>query len=188
MNHLILTLRNPSKDFLENFERELYVYLWGSKIHKVNKQTIIQDYRSGGLKMVDYNDFILALKSSWIRRPTHSKSIWVNLLETSLNITVNNLWLRGTDFLSRLGNIMHNCFWKEVFYSWQKIIDILALKNENIHSEHIWYNPHIRVENNSVFLKSYFNAGFIFIIDLFDAEGNFISLESLNNLHINTNF
>lgn len=176
MNHLVLTLPNPSKDFLENFERELYVYLWGSKIHKVNKQTIIQDYRSGGLKMIDYNDFILALKSSWIRRLTHSKSIWVNLLETSLNITVNNLLLRGTDFLSRLGNIMQNCFWKEVFYSWQKIIDILALKNENIHSEHIWYNPHIRVENNSVFLKSYFNAGFIFIIDLFDAEGNFISL------------
>lgn len=83
---------------------------------------------------------------------------------------------------------MHNCFWKEVFYSWQKIIDILALKNENIHSEHIWYNPHIRVENNSVFLKSYFNAGFIFIIDLFDAKGNFISLESLNNLPVNTNF
>lgn len=110
------------------------------------------------------------------------------MLETSLNTTVNNLWLRGTDFLSRLGNIMHNCYWKEVFYSWQKIIDISALKNENIHSEHIWSNLYIRIGSNSAFLKSYFNAGFIFIIDLFDSEGNFLSLESSNNLHENTNF
>lgn len=83
---------------------------------------------------------------------------------------------------------MHNCFWKEEFYSWQKMIDISALKNENIHCEHIWYNPHIRIDSNSAFLKSYFNAGFIIIIDLFDSEGNFISLKSLNNLHVKTNF
>lgn len=48
-------------------------------------------------------------------------------------------------------------FWKEIFCSWQKIIDITALKNEK---------------------KT---------IDHFDSEGNFISLESLNNLNVNTN-
>lgn len=37
MNYLIFILLNLSKDFLENFERELYFYFWGSKIYKVNK-------------------------------------------------------------------------------------------------------------------------------------------------------
>lgn len=148
----------------------------------------MQDYRFSGHAMVDYSDFILAFRSSWIRRLTQSKSIWVNLLETSFNITVKNLWLRGTSFLSRLSNLMHNCFWKEVFCSWQKIIDITALNNENIHSEHIWHNPQIRIDSNSTFPKSYFNADFTSIINLFDSEGNTISLESVNNLNVNTNF
>lgn len=55
--------------------------------------------------MVDYNDFILGLKSSWIRQLTHSNMIWVNLIKTSLNITVKNLKLRGTDFLLK-GNFV----------------------------------------------------------------------------------
>lgn len=138
--------------------------------------------------MVDYNDFILVLKLSWIRRLIYLKFIWVNLLEISLNIIVNNLWLRGIDFLFRFGNIMYNCFWKEVFYSWQKIIDILVFKNENIYSEYIWYNLYIRIGSNLVFLKSYFYVGFIFIIDFFDLEGNFISFEFFNNLYVNINF
>lgn len=69
-------------------------------------------------------------------------------------------------------------------------MDISALKNENLHSEHIWYmyNPQIRIDSNSVFLKSYFIGGFILIIDLFDSEGNFIILEFLNYLHLSINF
>ena len=67
MNHLILTLPNPDIDFLKNFETEIYQYLWDGKIHKVKKNIIIQEYRFGGLKMIDYFEFITALKSSWIR-------------------------------------------------------------------------------------------------------------------------
>lgn len=81
---------------------------------------------------------------------------------------------------------MHNCFQKEVFCSWQKIIDSSALKNENIYIEHIWYNPQIRSDGNPAFLNSYFNARLYNLI-FFDSEGNFISIESLNNLHVNTN-
>lgn len=76
---------------------------------------------------------------------------------------------------------------KEVFCSWQKIIGISTLKSKNIHIEHIRYNTQIRIDRISAFLKSYLNAGFIFIIGLFDSEGNIISLESLNNLQVNTN-
>ena len=35
MNHLILTLPNPDKDFFKNFETGIYHYLWDGKIHKI---------------------------------------------------------------------------------------------------------------------------------------------------------
>ena len=66
MIHLILTLPNPDKDFLKNFETEIYQYLWDDRIHKVKKIIIIQEYRFGDRKMLDQKDFITAL--SWIRQ------------------------------------------------------------------------------------------------------------------------
>ena len=39
LNHLILTLPNPSKDlFYTDLEKELYYFLWNSKIHKIKKK------------------------------------------------------------------------------------------------------------------------------------------------------
>ena len=77
LNHLILTLPNPKPEFLKMFETELFLFLWNSKIHKIKKNVIIQDYKYGGLKMVDYTEFISALKSSWVRRLIHSDAKWV---------------------------------------------------------------------------------------------------------------
>lgn len=59
IKHLILLLPNESKYFLENFEREVYLYLQGRKLHKVKKKkNYIKDSRSGGLNLVDYYDWL----------------------------------------------------------------------------------------------------------------------------------
>lgn len=55
-------------------------------------------------------------------------------------------------------------------------------------NEHIWFNPNIRINNSSNFIKSYFNSGYEFIKDLMTDEGNFISLETLRNSNVKTNF
>ena len=79
LNHLILTLPNPSKDlFYTDLEKELYYFLWNSKIHKIKKNTIIHDYTFGGfvLKMMDIIELTHALKSGWIRRLLKQKTNW----------------------------------------------------------------------------------------------------------------
>lgn len=55
-------------------------------------------------------------------------------------------------------------------------------------NEHIWFNPNIRINNSSVFIKSYFNSGYKFIKDLMTDEGNFISIETLRNSNVKTFF
>ena len=92
---------------------EIYQFLWISKIHKIKKNIIIQDYRYGGLKMIDYTDFICALKSSWIRRLIHSDANWVKLLKAEIKIDIKNLWTRGSDYISYLSKRLTNVFWKE---------------------------------------------------------------------------
>lgn len=69
-----------------------------SKIHIVKKDTVIQDYRYGGLRMIDFSKFITALKSRWIRRILHSNSKWVPLVETIIHCKADYLWNRGSLF------------------------------------------------------------------------------------------
>lgn len=70
MYHLILTLPHHDHEFLQKFDKVhvLFNYLWDSDINNVKKNTIIQDYSHGGLKIIDYKEFKLPLKSTWIRR------------------------------------------------------------------------------------------------------------------------
>lgn len=53
---------------LKNFESDFLQFLWDGKVHRVKKSIIVQDYCHGGLNMIDYGDFITALKSTWIKR------------------------------------------------------------------------------------------------------------------------
>lgn len=67
---LILTLPHHDHEFLQKFDKVhvLFNYLWDLDINNVKKNTIIQDYSHGGLKIIDYKEFRLPLKSTWIRR------------------------------------------------------------------------------------------------------------------------
>ena len=94
----------------------------------------------------------------------------------------------GSDFITKLCNEITNNFWIDVFRSWLEIWRIEQQKNMNIYKEHIWYNPRHIIGQTSVFLKSYFNAGFVFISDLFDSDKNFLSLDTFKRLDVKTNF
>ena len=79
-------------------------------MHKIKKNTIIQDYRYGGLKMIDNQEFICALKSSWIKRLLHSDAKWTKLIEIIFKIDMRDLWKKGLDFISNLSLNTTNIF------------------------------------------------------------------------------
>ena len=91
LNQLILTLPNPSNDFLKILENEIYQFLWLGKVHKVRKNTIVQDYYHGGLKMVGYPSFITSLKATWIKRLIYTETKWINLLESTMELSINTI-------------------------------------------------------------------------------------------------
>ena len=116
LNHLILTLPNPGEEYLKKIEFEFYKFLWGSNVHKIKKNTIVQDYRFGGLKMTDYNECIVALKSSWIRRMIHANNKWVRLLESILEIKISELLSKGSNFLLNTSQRIDNMLLLKIVY------------------------------------------------------------------------
>ena len=42
--------------------------MWDNKPDKISRQTIIQNYENGGLKMIDIDIFMNSIKAGWVKR------------------------------------------------------------------------------------------------------------------------
>jgi hypothetical protein len=51
-----------------------YSFIWCSKTEKVRRNTLIADYKDGGLKMMDIESFVKAQKAMWVKRLTDNQN------------------------------------------------------------------------------------------------------------------
>ncbi len=144
INHLILTLPNPTLEFIRSFERKLFKFIWNEKLNKIQRSTLIQGYENAGLKMIDFENFMIALKSSWIRRLIFSNSKWTNLFKANFGHNMQTLMKFGIDFTNMIMKNSNNRFWKDVLQCWRTIIDVQKGNCDRLFNEHIWYNPDIK--------------------------------------------
>jgi hypothetical protein len=81
LNHLFISLPTPNRETVSYLCKSIFEFLWRSSVDKVKRSVITQDYLSGGIKMVDLNNFITSLKYAWIKRLTKSNSHkpWMNI-------------------------------------------------------------------------------------------------------------
>ena len=74
----------PSGDFIDMLNKKLYKFLWDGKPEKIKRTIVTQTKINGGLKMLDIDKFIQALKCSWIKRLVSSgNSPWAKLFQLS---------------------------------------------------------------------------------------------------------
>lgn len=91
------------------------------KIYKYIK-LITQDYLKGGIKMLDFNNFLVSLKCSWIKRLTKDNKPWIDIfLDIHGKKVVKHLFDFGDTYVQNI--IIHcNFFWKDVLHSWLKVL------------------------------------------------------------------
>ena len=80
MNHLFFTLPNPSEKLISKLNDVFYSFIWEG-YHKVKKSVITKDYVEGGLKMLNIENYIKALKITWIRRLLKDNGGWSNIIK-----------------------------------------------------------------------------------------------------------
>ena len=90
----------------------------------------MQDYKVGGLKMIDIIEFKHALKSSWIRRLLKQETNWICLFKAEMKTKVNDLCVREIDSISILSKKNSIIFWKDVFNRWTKVTEITLKKQK----------------------------------------------------------
>jgi len=116
-NHLFISLPLPSNQFIKQINDLLFKYLWDNKPDRIRRSQITSDYAEGGLKMVNLENFIKALKATWIRRLMISDAPWVLLFEI-LVCPRTKIATLGPHWCQILHNKIQNDFWKETLQSW----------------------------------------------------------------------
>ena len=169
-------LPNPPGILVKRLNKLFYTFLWKSCEDK--RKHIIKDIEKGGLGMVHIDNFITALKVTWLRKMiTHPDFLWSSL--SSINI--NRIFSMGENYAETKAKELNNPFWKDILCS-QKIFcnSVPIEKVEHILFSLIWLNSNIS-QGQNLFIKKWPRKGIRNIIDLLDLNGQFYHFEDLKH-------
>ena len=190
ITYLLISLPNPSNTIITNLNKMFFKFIWQNKPEKIKRELLTQDYRYGGIKMPNIQHVMMSLKSSWIKRLLLNNKKWVNLFQSISGLTTHNLIIYGDYFITLKKENIKNSFWKDVLYSWVLLQQKQILTStEDIQGLNIWYNSKILKDNKPFSYNNYIRKGIIFINDLLDDEGNFLTFQIFREKYdIKTNF
>ena len=107
-----------------------YSYLWGGCPDKVKRITVVQGYEQGGLRVIDINKFIVALKITWLRRYFMYNTKYYKLVKV-ICPCIEDFDKFGSDYTcSQLYlNAIDNVFWKNVMEGYIQFNNSLEIKS-----------------------------------------------------------
>ena len=189
LNHLFIGLPNPSADFIKTLQNMCFNFLWKNGPDKIKRAITTQGYEKGGLRMIDIQQFINALKISWIRRSIiENKDCFI--IHNTLYPFYGKCLIYGSDFIKSNLDRINNPFWHDTYNALYNLA--LAYKPrtwKDFLRTPLWYNHNIKVGRKSCFIRTWFHSGVVSINDIIDRNGNFYTLESFQHIFsINTNF
>ena len=80
LNHLFISLPNLNKQLLKDLN--VLLLTLSEQAQRIKKTILCQEYCNGGLKMININAFIAALKTKWLRKIiTDNNSPWSMILQ-----------------------------------------------------------------------------------------------------------
>ena len=177
--HLFTTMPSPGNDFIKELSNIIFSYLWQNKPDKIKRTIVCQDYKQGGLKMIDIKCYIQSLKLCWVERLFSStKSCWKYVFEETIS-PIYKIAKFGTGWCKHISTVVSNKFWIEILQTWTTFSDKLqTCKSEiDVLSTPIWYNTSISKQN--LFFPKWFKNGIEYVGDVVDSNMNFIDSNCL---------
>ena len=179
--HLFINLPDPEKNFLKQLSKLFNNFLWDGKKGKINKVTACAEYHEGGLKMMDIDAFIAALKIKWLKRLEESEdNSFMKKSAMLLNKRLVDLSNIGGEFSYTLMNDLFNKnpFWFDVIKHYRRAYSLCKAETpDEFLSECIQFNTHVKKGNKHFHLEEWLPQGILKIGDLLDDNGLFITFD-----------
>ena len=150
------------KEVVNELNQLLFKFLWKG-VDKVTRVSVINEYESGGLKMIDIDCMIKSLRLAWLQRLFNDstatwKRYFLHLLEP-----VGGLFFLNCNYDIKDYNFPSQ-FYNELLLWWSEFRETFS--SERDYRNIIWQNKEIRIDNKPVYFKNYLASGIINIHDL----------------------
>ena len=150
---------------------------------------MLNEYKDGGLKMLDIRSFNYALKSKWVKKylDDNNQAKWNSFLTFLLNNMTVLLLTGNLKQADVAGLNIQDSFTKEVIKIWSN----LTHEENPIHFSNvpIWYNSLIRIANRPIFYLDWARAGVNQAKDLLDQKFDFLKYKDFKTRYkVNTTF
>ena len=180
--HLFLGLPNPPGGLIKKLEKLFCEFLWNSGPYRIKRNIVIKDITGGGLRMININIFVKALKISWMRRQIlYHESISWHIVSRIDFEKKNNM---GSGYLQEIINAINNPFWKDILRSWSQFCNSVEINStKDVLGSPIWYNKNLTNEHN-FYIKNWYGKGVRYISDLLDENGNVLVFEDFETRYM----
>ena len=171
-----MSLPNPPPCTITSINNYFYSFIYNGP-SKIKQSVLVKEYSRGGLKMININAFIAALKVTWIRRLILNDEKWANITQISLKELVDF----GDAYISNKMKTISNPFWLDVLSSLHKLMKTKKnqISADNVLQTPIFFNDNIIVGRKPVFISTWYNKGVTFVNDFVNDNGDFYSESEL---------
>ena len=178
-------------NFIDMIEKIHNDFIWNNKRANVKHSALIGGYSKGGLKDVDIRSKFKSLHLNWITR-LYDRNFhpWKLIPLYFLNSASSNTILFHPNLC--VPDIMIRDvpdFYKNIILLWKNISQNPPTTTAMVLSECLWFNSHIKVDNNPITPLFCGKNSTIYLSDLFTNDGHFISWETASlKLNIRNHF
>ena len=186
----IMSSLPSSQSYLKEIHQLLYHFLWDGRGDKIERSVMLNEYKDGGLKMLDIRSFNYALKSKWVRMylDDNNQAKWKLFFDFFFKQHDGKLLLTGNLKQADVASLnIQDSFTKEVIEIWS----YLTHEENPTHfgNAPIWYNSLIRIANRPIFYSDWACAAVNQAKDLLDQKFDFLRYEEFRTRYnVNTTF
>ena len=166
-------------NFVESVNDIAYQFLWSKKPAKVKKETIIANYKHGGLKMIDITSFIKAQKVTWVKRLLSSDDAsWKALPKLFFNELLGLDTFKCNMKCETKPKNFPGFYW-QILKCWNEVKNVINTNKTKtppeIRRETLWLNKNITINEREMLDKNWHNKGINIIHDIINKDGKFLT-------------
>ena len=167
-------------NIINRINRSMYNFLWNAN-DRIRRNVLISNRQNGGIAMVDLECKVKALKAAWVSRIfLNINAKWTSFLKEYLNKINFRIELfikmQFTNVKSFPVMKILPTFYQDILVSFNtcKVTDCIDTENALL-CKVIWGNNAFSNKGKCLYLPNWIKSGFIFVKDLFDEKGVFLS-------------
>ena len=179
----MMVFPGPNPKQLKEMDDLILKFLWGDKKPKIPLKQLQCSREEGGLGLAHFGHKYTAIQCRWIKQLAVNSEL--SYVYTWLIPEIKHLiWVTNLD-APDIQKMLKESYWKNVLLEWSKVryTPAKSVVRDSVYDEMLWYNSNIRIGNQPVWYKHWYQAGIIYIQHILDEDGVMYSYENLRALY-----